>query len=242
MINPLLDEQIRETFLIPPMMRIHLIGLAAITFLLFLFYPSQPVSYFLARSVKPEMFNITVYTVFTFTSFLAVKTSLSNIQDVKIISMDDWLLYGKAKGIIYFYGKLEFAFFYSLFLILLFLPDILVAGSISAVSPANMGAVIFILYLFIFDIYLSGMFLLFLFKKQYWFLTLILWCAIAVIVLIIPVILSVQYPVFYFVLLQNSVDIASDMKIPLAVLLTSAVALILGCRIRLAVSERSIHG
>lgn len=241
MINPLFDEQMRAGFINFVMIRLHLVGLAALTFLVFLFYPSQPVSYYLARSVKPEMFNIALYTIVTFVSYLTIKAAVFSIQDTKIISMKDWFLYTKISTGTYLRGRLGYGLFYSSFLILLFLPVILVAGSVSAISPDNIAALVLILFVFTLDLYLLGLFFFVLFRKQHWILTLILWFTLLVIVFISPTFFPESHPMLLLMNLQVSDNLGEILFQPMIVSLTLAALLVLLISIIVHLYSRSIH-
>lgn len=240
--NPLLEEQIRESFLNSSMMKIHLIGLAAISFMIFLFYPTQPLSYFLARSVEPEMFNIAVYTIFAFMAYLSVKTSIFNIHEAAIIGLKEWSDFGKLPGYRYLRGLLAYGLFYTAFLNLLFLPCLLVSASVSGIAPANFLAILAVLYLFTMDIYLAGTLLFVLFGKPYWFLTLILWFSLVVTVLIIPLMLSAKLPFLLFIELQKSTNVSSDIRLPIAIFLIAAFLLIFSARLAIFQFDRSRDG
>ncbi|MBB6478500.1 hypothetical protein [Spirochaeta isovalerica] len=241
MINPLFEEQIKAGFINFLMFRLHLAGLAVITFLVFLFYPSQPVSYFLARSVKPEMFNIALYTILTFISYLTIKSAVSNIQNTKIISMDDWFLYTGITAGTFLAGRLSYGLFYSLFLNLLFMPILMVAGSVSAISPANLGAIILFMIMVTIDLYLLGLFFFVIFKKQHWILTLIIWFSAVVIVFLSPNFFPDSHLMLLFIKLQDSRDLIRTLSGPVYLwigvtfFLTGAICLIVN------LYSRSIH-
>jgi len=215
MINPLFEEQIKAGFINFFMFRLHMAGLAVITFLVFLFYPSQQISYFLARSVKPEMFNIALYTILAFIAYLTIKSAISNIQNIKFISMKDWFLYTDVTAGAYLRGRLFYGLFYVLFLNLLFLPVLLVAGSISAISPSNLASLLLFLFLITIDLYLLGFFFYVISKKQHWLLTLIIWITVLVIVFLSPHFFPDNHLMLLFVNLQKTDQLARDLLIPL---------------------------
>lgn len=241
MVNPLFEEQMRAGFINPYMIRLHLIGLGAITFLVFLFYPSQPVSYFLARSVKPEMFNIALYTIIAFMSYLIVKTAVFSIQGVKVIGLKEWFVYGKMSAGIYFRGRVFYGLFYSLFLLLLFLPILIVAASVSAVSPANLATIFLIIYVFSLNIYFLGLMFFIIFRKQHWILTLLLWFTIVIILFVSPTFFPDNHPSLIFMSLQSSDDLKNALLFPLITSLGLSGLLIMLSRLFLYMYTRSLH-
>lgn len=214
--NPLFEEQYKASFITPSMIRFHLIGLASISFLVFLFYPSQPVSYYLARSVKPEMFLIAFYTILAYVTYLTVKTAVFNISSTKIIGLKEWGLYGKMSYFSYFRGRLLYGLFYTVFLVLLFSPVLIVAASVSAVSPENLAALFLILFLFLSNIYLYGLLLFLLFGKQHWVQTLILWFTILLFTFLSATFQPSLNPILVFKTIQESSFLSDDLLFPLA--------------------------
>lgn len=240
-INPLFEEQIRTGFINFTMMRLHLAGLAIITFLVFIFYPSQSISYYLARSVKPEMFNIALYTVLTFISYLTVKAAIFSIQNTKIISIRDWFLYTKISVSTYLWGRISYGLFYTAFLILMFMPVIFVSGSVSAISPRNILAVLLIAYLFILNLYFLGLLFFTFFRKQHWILTLILWFTVLLIIFLSPNFFPDNHPALLLLKLQLSTEIVSDLFIPLIVSSVSLFILLFFSWLSVFLYSRSIH-
>jgi len=239
--NPLFEEQIRAGFINKIMIRLHLSGLAIITFLVFLFYPMQSISYFLARSVKPEMFNIALYTVLTFISYLTVKSAVFSIQNTKIISLKDWFLYTKISVFTYMWGRISYGLFYTLFLTLLFMPVILVSGSVSAIGPLNILSILLIMYLLILCLFFLGLFFFTLFRKQHWVLTLIIWFTVLIIIFLSPAFFPENHPTLLLLELQKSSDLYSDLTTPLLVSLSLISALILISWISVYLYSRSLH-
>lgn len=241
MINPLFEEQLRAGFINPIMIRLHLIGLGAITFLVFLFYPSQPISYFLARSVKPEMFNIALYTILAFISYLTVKTAVFSIQGVKIISLKEWFVYARMPAGVYFLGRVFYGVFYTFFLLLLFLPILIVAASVSAVSPENLASIFLTIYLFSLNIYFLGLLLFMIFRKQHWVLTLLLWFTLLIILFISPTFFPENHPAMIFMKLQDSENLQYDLLFPVVISTGLSLLLILLSRLSLYLYSRSVH-
>ncbi|MBI9097974.1 MAG: hypothetical protein JEY91_05830 [Spirochaetaceae bacterium] len=241
MSNPLFEEQIKSGFIYLPMIRLHMAGLTIITFLVFLFYPSQSISYYLARSVKPEMFNIALYTVLAFISYLTVKTTVFSIQNVIVISIKDWFLYTKISVGTYLWGRISYGLFYTTFLILLFLPVILVSASVSAVGPANILAIILMIYLFILILFFLGLLFYTFFRKQHWVLTLLIWVVVILILIISPYIFPLNHPTVLLSRLQVSTDLSSDLMIPLKVSLISITALIFSSWLSIFLYKRSLN-
>ena len=241
MSNPLFEEQVRAGFINFYMIRLHLVGLAIITFMVFLFYPSQEISYFLARSVKPEMFNIAIYTILTFLSYLTIKAAVFSIQDTKVISIKDWFLYTKISVGTYLWGRISYGLFYTFFLLLLFLPIILVSGSVSAISPENLIAIILMIYMFIINLYMLGLLFFTFFKKQHWILTLIIWFAVLIILFLSPSLFPEAHPTLLLLKLQNSKDLYSDLYYPVILSLSSLSTLILLSWVSVFIYSRSFH-
>jgi len=227
MINPIFEEQIKAGFINFFMFRLHMAGLAVITFLVFLFYPSQQISYFLARSVKPEMFNIALYTILAFIAYLTIKSAISNIQNIKFISIKDWFLYTEVTAGAYLRGRLSYGLFYTLFLNLLFLPILLVAGSISAISPVNLVSIVLFMFLITIDLYLLGFFFFVISKKQHWMLTLIIWVTVLFIVFLSPHFFPENHLMLLFVNLQKTDQLGEDLSVPLYIW-TGVTSLLLG--------------
>ncbi|MBN2658748.1 MAG: hypothetical protein JXR86_16955 [Spirochaetales bacterium] len=241
MINPLFEEQMKAGFMNFFMFRLHLAGLAVLTFLVFLFYPSQPVSYFLARSVKPEMFNIALYTILAFISYLTIKSAISNIQNTTIISMDDWFLYTGISTGTYLKGRFSYGLFYSVFLTLLFLPILLVAGSVSALSPANLSVIILFIFFITVDLYLTGLFFFVIFKKQHWLQSLLVWFAVVLIVFLSPNLFPDTHLLRLFMILQDSERLWETVEKPLYLWIVLTMALVAAISAIVAFYSRRIH-
>lgn len=239
--NPVMEEQLRAGFINFTMIRLHLIGLAVITFLVFLFYPSQSISYFLARSVKPEMFSIALYTVLTFISYLTIKTAIFSIQNAKIISIIDWFSYTGISVFTYIWGRISYGLFYTSFLTLLFLPVLLVSGSVSAIGPFNIMAIVLFIYLLILNLFFIGLFFFTLFKKPHWILTLIIWIVLLSLLFLSPLFFPDNHPTLLLMKLQESDDLLILLRTPLIVSGFSISFLILFCWLSLYFFRRSVH-
>ncbi|MDA3811852.1 MAG: hypothetical protein PF518_16150 [Spirochaetaceae bacterium] len=219
--NPLFEEQIRVGFINFNMVRLHLVGLGVITVLVFLFYPEKDISYYLARSTKPDLFNIAFFSVSAFLTYLTIKTAIFSIEVAHVISIHDWFLYTKLKIGTYLWGRISYGIFYTFFILVMFLPLLLVAASVSSIGPYNILAIILVLYLFLLNLFMFGLLLYTFFKKQHWVLTLILWFSVILILLISPTFLPEYHPTLLVLNLQISTDILSDLYNPIIFLFLS---------------------
>ncbi len=240
--NPVMEEQFRAGFINFVMIRLHLSGLAIITLLVFLLYPSQPISYFLARSVKPEMFNIALYTSLTFLSYLTIKAAILSIQNTKIISIRDWFLYTKISVISYLWGRISYGLFYTTFILLLLMPVLLVSGSVSAIGPLNILAVLLFMYLLMLNIYLIGLLFFTLFKKQHWMMTLIIWIIVILLFFLSPNLFPDEHPALLLMKLQRSGSLSEDLKTPLITSIISIFFLLFCSWLSLFLYHRRVHG
>lgn len=216
----------RAGFINFPMIKLHLAGLGIITFLVFLFYPSQSISYFLARSVKPEMFSIALYTVLTFISYLTVKSAIFSFENIKIISIEDWFLYTGISVFSYLWGRISYGLFYTFFLIILFMPVLLVSGSVSAIGPLNILSITLIIYLLILNLDFLSLFIFTLLRKQHWILTLIIWFIVIILIFLSPHFFRSNHPALLLSQLQKSDDLFADIKTPLTTSFLSLLFLI----------------
>lgn len=239
--NPVLEEQMRAGFINFAMIRLHLSGLSIIAILVFLLYPSQPISYFLARSVKPEMFNIALYCSLMFISYLCINSAILSIQNTKIIRIRDWFLYTKITVMTYLRGRISYGLFYTAFSFLIFMPLLLVSGSVSAIGPLNILAVFLFMYLLIVNIYFIGLFFFILFKKQHWILALIIWFIVILLFLLSPHLYPDDHPALLLMKLQRSGNLSADLKTPLITSFVSISFLIAFSWFSLFLYHRKIH-
>ena len=240
--NPLFDEQVRAGIINFYMVKIHLIGLGIITLLVFLFYPSQNLSYFLTRSVRPEMFNVALYSITPFISYLTIKTAVFSIQNTKVITIDEWFLYTKLKVMTYLWGRISYGLFYTTFLILLFSPVLLVAASVTAIGPYNILSIILMIYLFILNLYLLGLVFFTFFKRQHWILTLVLWGSVILLLFLSPSFFPDSHPALLLLNLQSSTNILKEIFYPFIISLGSICLLILISWLSLYLYNRRLHG
>jgi len=239
--NPLFEEQLRVGFISSYMVRLHLAGLGIITLIIFLFYPGKDISYFLARSVKPEMFNIALYSVIVFLIYLTIKTAIFSIQDTKVISMKDWFVYTKLKESTYFWGRISYGLFYTFFIVIIFVPLLLLAASVSGLGPYNILALLLFVYLFLLNLFMLGLLFYTFFRKQNWVLNLILWFSVIVTMLLSPSFFPENHPTILILKLQKSTELFTDLQDPLVFLLSSIIILATLSWLSILLYSRRIH-
>ena len=240
--NPLFEEQLRLGFINTNMVNLHLSGLGIISFIVFMFYPSKEISYFITRSAKPELFNIVLFSTIAFISYLTLKAAVFSIKDGSAISIKDWFLYTKIKVFTYLWGRVSYGLFYITFLVLLFLPPLLVSASVAAIRPLNLLAVILLIYIFILNLYAVGFFLYTLFKKQYWLLSLIIWFSIIILLFLGPTLFPAHHPALLLLKMQRSTDLINDLYYPLIINSISIIFLIFLSWLLVFLYSRRLNG
>jgi len=239
--NPLFEEQFNNNFINSSMIILHLSGLLIISILFFIFYPSKELSYYFTRSAEPAIFNIVLFTTLAFISYLILKTATFNVKGIKTINISDWFLYTKIKPITYVWGLFLYGLFYTLFLILLFMPLFLVSASVAAINPKNVFAVIITSYLFSLNLYMIGFFLFTVFKKRTWFLTYILWLLLSLVIILGPVYSPQIHPGLILLKIQSSTNLLHDIFYPISVSLLLIILLCFFSWLLVYIYSRSLH-
>jgi hypothetical protein len=190
---------------------------------------------------RPEIFSVILYTTIFSISYLTIKVAIFSIENIKTISIKEWFVYAGIDVLTYLWGRISYGFFYTLFLMLLFSPLLLIAASLTAIGPSNILCILLIIYLFILNVYMLGFMFYSFFKKQHWILTLILWFSLLLILFISPAVFPLNHPALLLLKLQSSTRLWQDLRLPLTVSGLTLLLLIVISSLSVLLYKRSLN-